>query len=691
MRNLSQKLSFVLFAVFSCLAAAQLKAAAPIFRESYSFTNNNASLRSFNNAGDLTVTYYDTQEQRYVEGLIRNGNFVNLSSVADARVQSLTSAGISQRRPDGGVYVTGWASMTDGYFRATLWNVAADGTYSFTIATNIVLPEDSYAPGEQGRGYGVGVNTSGTMVGNGSSYLAGVAIRWTPPYNAAQRFLLSTGSSFVDINEDGTMLANGIEFDHGGEYNRLSAGIVAPGGGVTEIPLLEKVPNRFYPDSAKMMRGDWVTGNCMLGDVYRAFVWKNGWAGSLDLPNPSFAPNAKNMDAMAVNSSGNVLGRVNGGTGSGMLIYWANENGNFKPYAFWELLPTEYYFASYETQNALINDAGQVAVGMYTGNNYIVRVYDPVHDGIVQFSEAYGTGSEETGKMTFKVKLLRATENTLPVTVNFQTADDTATAPKDYIATTGSVTWNPGESGDKLITIPIVDNLTFDADRSFKIRLTGVTGAQLAGVTEGAGYLSDGFQQVNPRNQIVNDGGYGVTVLAGSSEVILEFERTGGTDGKLTVTNLHTFDSTAAAGVDYDMPQNVSLTWAAGEGGVKTLHVPLKTAATITSAKTFTVTGDVFLEGAQFNLSTYAAVSILPKQNQTRPVVNTADTGLVSNKLKFTVTAPQGSIVQLQSLADLAAQWGIETESTVSNGEVTFEISVDPAVAAKFFQVRSKP
>jgi hypothetical protein len=235
-----------------------------------------------------------------------------------------------------------------------------------------------------------------------------------------------------------------------------------------------------------------------------------------------------------------------------------------------------------------------------------------------------------------------------------------------------------------------VDNLTYDEGKQFKLRLTGATGAQLDGTVEATAYLADQFQQIVMRDQIPNDGGYGVTVLDGATEVVLQLERTGGTDGKLTLTNFQSIDITAHAGTDFQLPANLSLTWASGEGGVKMVHIPLIGGGSASSAKSFSLTADMILEGASFNSSSYAGVIILPKQNQTAPVLDVSGLTFSGNKLKFTVSAPEGSIVQLQSLAAIGAAWGIETEATVANGEVTFEISVDASVAQQFFQLKTK-
>jgi len=56
--------------------------------------------------------------------------------------------------------------------------------------------------------------------------------------------------------------------------------------------------------------------------------------------------------------------------------------------------------------------------------------------------------------------------------VDYATADGTAHSAVDYTATTGHLTFAPGETS-KTISIPIIDNTLRDGTRTFTVALTG--------------------------------------------------------------------------------------------------------------------------------------------------------------------------------------------------------------------------
>ena len=66
-----------------------------------------------------------------------------------------------------------------------------------------------------------------------------------------------------------------------------------------------------------------------------------------------------------------------------------------------------------------------------------------------------------------------------PVTVNYATADGSATAGSDYAASSGSLTFSRGET-TKAISVPIQGDVLDEADESFLVNLSAPAGAALA-------------------------------------------------------------------------------------------------------------------------------------------------------------------------------------------------------------------
>ncbi|QDT27727.1 Calx-beta domain protein [Gimesia panareensis] len=81
------------------------------------------------------------------------------------------------------------------------------------------------------------------------------------------------------------------------------------------------------------------------------------------------------------------------------------------------------------------------------------------------------TVNEEAGTATLNVSLSAAIPTT--VTVDYITANDTAVSPNDYLARSGTVTFNPLETA-RTITIPIFDSDTVEADETFFVFLDNI-------------------------------------------------------------------------------------------------------------------------------------------------------------------------------------------------------------------------
>ncbi|MFG1644237.1 Calx-beta domain-containing protein [Amycolatopsis sp. NPDC049252] len=89
---------------------------------------------------------------------------------------------------------------------------------------------------------------------------------------------------------------------------------------------------------------------------------------------------------------------------------------------------------------------------------------------------------------TFTVSLLGGTSPT-PVTVHYATANGTATAPADYAATSGDVTFAPGETA-KPVTVLVNPDTVDEPDETFTVNLSAPAGAGLVDPT-GVGTIVD--------------------------------------------------------------------------------------------------------------------------------------------------------------------------------------------------------
>ena len=92
------------------------------------------------------------------------------------------------------------------------------------------------------------------------------------------------------------------------------------------------------------------------------------------------------------------------------------------------------------------------------------------------------TAPEGAGAMTFTVTLSQSSDEV--VTVNWATSDGTATAPDDYAAATGTLTFGPSEI-TRPITITVVDDEDDDAveQKTFTVTLSNAVNADLGDAT----------------------------------------------------------------------------------------------------------------------------------------------------------------------------------------------------------------
>jgi hypothetical protein len=172
----------------------------------------------------------------------------------------------------------------------------------------------------------------------------------------------------------------------------------------------------------------------------------------------------------------------------------------------------------------------------------------------------------ETTKMFFQVNLSRASDS--PVTVNYATADGTATAGTDYTAATGSLTFAPGTT-QSVVEITI-QRQSATLARAFTLSLTAPTNATLAKAS-GSGNIVNtvqGTPALYVDDPSVLEGNAADITLLGFNVRLSEPSST-----SITV-DFATADGTATAGTDY-LAKSGTLTFAPGKT-VKAALVPIK-------------------------------------------------------------------------------------------------------------------
>jgi hypothetical protein len=154
---------------------------------------------------------------------------------------------------------------------------------------------------------------------------------------------------------------------------------------------------------------------------------------------------------------------------------------------------------------------------------------------------------------TFTVSLSAAHSQT--VTVQFSTADGSATAGSDYVATSGALTFAPGETS-QAITVAVLGDRLPEPNETFFVNLSSPTNAGL-GDDRGVGTILDDEPRLSINDVTKREGRSGTTLFVFTVSLSVAY------DQPVTV-NFATANGTATAGSDYQAG-NGTLTFQPGQ------------------------------------------------------------------------------------------------------------------------------
>ena len=279
-------------------------------------------------------------------------------------------------------------------------------------------------------------------------------------------------------------------------------------------------------------------------------------------------------------------------------------------------------------------------------------------------------GDSGTANMTFTVKLSQAA--TGPVTVNYSTADGTATAGSDYTAKTGTLTFAAGETS-KTITIPVIGDTVVEANETFSVKLAGASGATIA-TAAATGTIIDNDVAPPPPLPTLSIADSSITEgNSGTSNMAFTVKLSQAATGPVTV-NYSTADGTATAGSDYTAKTG-TLSFAAGETS-KTITVAVMGDTVVEANETFAVK----LAGASGAIiaTAQATGTIVNDDVAPLPTLSIADSSIAegnsgTSNMTFTVKLSQaaaGPVTVNYSTADGTATAG--SDYAAKTGTLTF-------------------
>ncbi len=204
--------------------------------------------------------------------------------------------------------------------------------------------------------------------------------------------------------------------------------------------------------------------------------------------------------------------------------------------------------------------------------------------GLIKFDEESFEVLEDAGVAIVFVE--RSGGEDGEVSVSYSTSDGSATEGDDYTGVAGTLTWFAGDGIDKTFIVPIIDDADAEGTETIELTLHDPVG--------GAGLHPT--RSTSVVRILANDGGTGggdggddggddgsagtlkfssstFQVIEGSGVATITVERSRGETGAVSV-DVMTFDGSAVDGLDYTGVAG-TLTWGHGDGGNKTLMVPI--------------------------------------------------------------------------------------------------------------------
>jgi Calx-beta domain/Right handed beta helix region/Domain of unknown function (DUF4214) len=261
----------------------------------------------------------------------------------------------------------------------------------------------------------------------------------------------------------------------------------------------------------------------------------------------------------------------------------------------------------------------------------------------------HSEGDAGTTDYTFTISLSRDTDQT--VTVDYATANNTATEPSDYTALpTTTLTFNPGET-TKMVTVQVKGDTDFEADETFFVNLSNVNANATIQDGQGVGAINNDDAQPS---FAIND----VTHMEGNAgTTIYTFTVTKSGNTLLpSAVNFTTQDGSATL-ADNDYQLNAG-----------TLNF---TATDTTQQITVLVNGDTTIEPDEaFNVHLSGAVNATITDADGTGTIQNDDSTTISGR----VTYQSGSLGVRTVTMTLTGNNGFVTQTTMtdSNGDYAF-------------------
>ncbi len=247
------------------------------------------------------------------------------------------------------------------------------------------------------------------------------------------------------------------------------------------------------------------------------------------------------------------------------------------------------------------------------------------------FAAATYNVSEGATNLTLTVNRSGATNGT--ATVDYATADLSATAGVDYTSATGTLTFTNGVA-TQTITVPITEDTEVETNETFRVTLSGVTGGFILGSTNSIVTILENDATVAFTTNAVS-------VSEVATNVTFTVVRTGGTNTTMTVEYI-TRDSSATDGNDFTAAAG-TVTFNPGQK-TQTISVTLLPDTTVEGDETFSISLTNASAGLSLGTFTNLVTTILDNDSVFNVSTNAVTVAETSGTATITVLRTGGTV-----------------------------------------------
>ncbi len=244
-------------------------------------------------------------------------------------------------------------------------------------------------------------------------------------------------------------------------------------------------------DTGGILQDDWTTVNQNKVDLLKPaqFAITSSGSGSSTLSTAVFTVTLSKASTQAVTvhfttADGTALAGSDYTAASGTLTFAPSETSKTISIAIvGDALPE-----NDETFSVLLSTPTNATIADRTGIGTILNddgTAPPPQPSLSVGDARVTEGNSGTTNATFTITL--SAPSSTDVTVRYASADGTATAGSDYTATSGTVTFAPGET-TKTVTVAVRGDMVVESDETFALNLSGSVGA-LIGRTRATGTI----------------------------------------------------------------------------------------------------------------------------------------------------------------------------------------------------------